>query len=77
MGNLAKEGTILDNIAVKYHASPSQISLAWLLKRSPAMIPIPGTSKVSHLEENMKADEIVLSKDDFNIIDQMALKTKQ
>jgi hypothetical protein len=44
---------MLDSIAKTHNATPAQIALAWLLKRSPVMLPIPGTSKVSHLEENV------------------------
>src|SRR5262249_50001058 len=51
-GDLAKEGSLLDTIAKRHGAAPSQIALAWVLKRSPVMLPIPGTSKVKHLEEN-------------------------
>jgi aryl-alcohol dehydrogenase-like predicted oxidoreductase len=47
------------------NATPSQIALAWLLKRSPVMLPIPGTSSVAHLEENVAAAEIELSDDEF------------
>ena len=50
-GNLAKEGSVMDDVANRLEASPSQVALAWVLKRSPVMLPIPGTSKVSHLEE--------------------------
>lgn len=64
-GDLAKEGTVLDRIAKKHDAAPSQIALAWVLKRSPAMLPIPGTSKVKHLEENVAAVDIHLSDEDF------------
>jgi len=60
-GDLAKPGTVLDTIAKKHHAAPSQIALAWVLKRSPVILPIPGTSKISHLEENVAAADIVLS----------------
>ena len=49
-GDLAREGKALDAIARKHNATPGQIALAWLLKRSPVMLPIPGTSKVAHLE---------------------------
>jgi pyridoxine 4-dehydrogenase len=52
-------------IARAHHAAPSQIVLAWLLKRSPVMLPIPGTSKVAHLEENVAAVEIHLSDEEF------------
>jgi aryl-alcohol dehydrogenase-like predicted oxidoreductase len=68
-GNLAKPGTVLDKIATAHKAAPSQIALAWILKRSPVMLPIPGTSKVSHLEENVAAVTIDLSDDDFAALD--------
>ncbi|MFC4809860.1 aldo/keto reductase [Paenibacillus sp. GCM10023250] len=64
-GALAKEGGPLDAIAKKYDAKPSQIALAWLLKRSPAMLPIPGTSSVAHVEENIAAAGVALSDEDF------------
>lgn len=68
-GDLAKPGTVLDSIAKKHSAAPSQIALAWVLKRSPVMLPIPGTGKVKHLEENVAAAKIVLSDDDFSSLD--------
>jgi aryl-alcohol dehydrogenase-like predicted oxidoreductase len=68
-GDLAKDGTVLDTIAKKHKAAPSQIALAWVLKRSPVMLPIPGTSKVKHLEENVAAVDIALSDDDFAALD--------
>src|SRR6202042_855137 len=52
-GPLAAPGGPLQRIADNHHASPSQLALAWLLKRSPVMLPIAGTSKVAHLEENV------------------------
>lgn len=58
----------LNSIATKYAATPNQIALAWLLKRSPIILPIPGTSKIKHLEENMHALEINLSDEDFRIL---------
>jgi pyridoxine 4-dehydrogenase len=69
-GSLAKPGSILDDIAKKHHASPSQVALAWVLKRSPVMLPIPGTSKVKHLEENVAAVTIKLSDEEFAALDQ-------
>lgn len=71
-GDLAKPGSLLDQVAHKHNASPSQIALAWVLKRSPVMLPIPGTSKVKHLEENVAAADIVLSDEDFTALDQAA-----
>ena len=52
-----------------HDATPSQIALAWVLKRSPVMLPIPGTSKVAHLEENVDAVNITLSDQDFAALD--------
>jgi aryl-alcohol dehydrogenase-like predicted oxidoreductase len=68
-GNLANPGSLLDTIARKHNAAPSQIALAWVLKRSPVMLPIPGTGKVKHLEENVAAVDIALSDDDFAALD--------
>ncbi len=74
-GDLAKPGTALDAIVHKTGATPSQIALAWILKRSPAMLPIPGTSKAAHLEDNVKAASILLSDEDFAALDQQAKQT--
>ena len=71
-GDLAKPGGVLDAIVHKTGATPSQIALAWVLKRSPVMLPIPGTSKVKHLEDNVRAAEITLSDEDFAALDQAA-----
>ncbi|MBX9862689.1 MAG: aldo/keto reductase [Hyphomicrobium sp.] len=65
-GSLAKPGSVLDGIAKKHGAQPSQIALAWLLARSPVMLPIPGTGKVKHLEENVAAVNIQLSAGDIS-----------
>lgn len=67
-GPLAAPDGPLQRIAADHHASPSQLALAWLLKRSPVMLPIPGTSKVAHLEENVAAAEITLSDDEFETL---------
>jgi pyridoxine 4-dehydrogenase len=64
-GPLAAADGPLQRIADRHGASASQLALAWLLKRSPVMLPIPGTSKVSHLEENVAAAEITLSDEEF------------
>lgn len=64
-GELAKEGGPLDALAKRHSAKPSQLALAWLLRRSPVMLPIPGTSSVGHVEENIAAAEIQLSDSDF------------
>ena len=62
-GGLAKPVGALDAIAREHNATPAQVSLAWLLHRSPAMIPIPGTSSVAHLEENTAARDLELTDD--------------
>jgi pyridoxine 4-dehydrogenase len=68
-GGLAKSKETLAAVAKRYGATTGQIALAWLLKRSPVMLPIPGTSKVAHLEENVAAAAIELSEDDFDELD--------
>ncbi|MBY4640678.1 aldo/keto reductase [Gluconacetobacter entanii] len=76
-GDLAKPGSILDAMAGKYGAHPSQIALAWVLKRSPVMLPIPGTSKVAHLEQNVATTDINLSDEDFAALDAEGRKAFQ
>jgi pyridoxine 4-dehydrogenase len=73
-GDLTAPGSLFDAIAKRHDASSGQIALAWLLKRSPIMLPIPGTSKVAHLKENMKAASIVLSDEEFAALDQEGKK---
>lgn len=68
-GDLARPGSLLDNVAQRHGASPSQIALAWILKRSKVMLPIPGTSRVAHLEENVAAAKIHLSDEEFAALD--------
>jgi pyridoxine 4-dehydrogenase len=63
-GRLAEPGGPLDRIARERDATPGQIALAWLLARSPVMLPIPGTSSVEHLEENVAAATIELRQDE-------------
>ncbi len=58
----------LHEMAVKYHTTPQQLALAWLLKRSPVMLPIPGTLSIEHLEANMQTADIELSDEDFNLL---------
>ncbi len=67
-GPLAAADGPLQRIAANHDASPSQLALAWLLKRSPVMLPIPGTSKVRHLEENVAAAEITLTDEEFETL---------
>ena len=64
-GSLARPGGVLDELARKHQATPSQLALAWLLARSPVMLPIPGTSKVKHLEENVAGAAIELTDEEF------------
>jgi aryl-alcohol dehydrogenase-like predicted oxidoreductase len=64
-GELAKPGGPLAALAERHSASPSQLALAWLLRRSPVMLPIPGTSSVAHLEDNVAAAELQLSDEEF------------
>ena len=64
-GELAKPGGPLDAIAKQHEASPSQLALAWLLKRSPNILPIPGTSSVGHLEDNVAAAKVELTDEEF------------
>ena len=64
-GELAKPGGPLDTLAERRGVSPSQLALAWLLHRSPVMLPIPGTSSVAHLEDNVAAAEVTLSESEY------------
>jgi aryl-alcohol dehydrogenase-like predicted oxidoreductase len=68
-GELARPGGALDSVARAHGASPGQIALAWLLRRSPVMLPIPGTSRVAHLEQNVAAAGIALSDAEFTALD--------
>src|SRR5207302_9636767 len=61
-------GSLLDRIAQRLHATPRQIALAWLLHRSPAMLPIPGTSSIAHLEENLAAASVCLTTEEFQAL---------
>lgn len=64
-GELARSGGPLDTLAHQTGATPVQLALAWLLRRSPVMLPIPGTSSVAHLEENIQSAEVELSDEQF------------
>jgi aryl-alcohol dehydrogenase-like predicted oxidoreductase len=68
-GELAGPGSVLTATAQAHGATPGQVALAWLLKRSPVMLPIPGTSKVAHLEENVAAAGLTLSDAEFAALD--------
>ena len=64
-GKLAGAGGPLDQAAKNHGSSPSQLALAWLLRRSPVLLPIPGTSSVAHLEDNCAAADIELTDEEF------------
>jgi pyridoxine 4-dehydrogenase len=64
-GELAKPGGLLDRIASRHDASPGQVALAWLLAHWPVMVPIPGTSSVEHLEQNVAASAVRLAEDEL------------
>jgi pyridoxine 4-dehydrogenase len=75
-GKLAQPGGPLDQVAKQHHATVAQLSLAWLLHHSPVMLPIPGTSSVKHLEENIAAAEVHLSPEEWKAIESAAEKVK-
>jgi pyridoxine 4-dehydrogenase len=64
-GDLARPGGPLDELARAHDATPGQLGLAWLLARSPVMLPIPGTASIEHLEENVAAERIALDRDEL------------
>ncbi len=68
-GSVARPNGPLDRIAHQHKALPNQIVVAWLLQRSSTMLPIPGTSSIKHLEENVAGAAIKLSKEEFDAID--------
>ena len=67
-GDLARPGGVLDEIAKEHEATHAQLAIAWLLKRSPVMLPIPGTGSVAHLEENCAAAEVDLTDDEYEAL---------
>ncbi|GHO89304.1 aldo/keto reductase [Dictyobacter formicarum] len=69
-GDLSRDQGHLAQIAARHNATPGQIALTWLLRRSCSMLPIPGTSSVKHLEENTRAAEIQLTDEEFQAISQ-------
>ena len=69
VGALARPGSAVDEVARAHDAAPSQVALAWLLARSPTMLPIPGTGSVDHLEENTAAAMLQLDPDELAAID--------
>ncbi|WP_276970161.1 aldo/keto reductase, partial [Ferrimicrobium acidiphilum] len=71
-GALAKDDGKLAKLAADLGATPAQVALAWLLKRSPVVLPIPGTKSVAHLEENLAAASVELSEKDFQALGTLA-----
>lgn len=71
-GELARPGGVLDQAAKDHGATPAQLALAWLLRRSPVVLPIPGTSSVAHLEENTAASDIRLTDAEFDALTALA-----
>jgi pyridoxine 4-dehydrogenase len=67
-GRLVKPGGALVVVARRHQATPAQVALAWLLRRSPVLLPIPGTSSVTHLEENLAASTLRLADDEFQML---------
>jgi pyridoxine 4-dehydrogenase len=70
-GSLAEAGGVLVEVARRHQATAAQVALAWLLKRSPVMVPIPGTSSVAHLEENLAASALRLADDELQLLGSM------
>jgi pyridoxine 4-dehydrogenase len=68
-GQLSGEDSPLATAAREHGVSPSQLALAWLLRRSPVMLPIPGTSSVAHLEDNVAAAAIQLTDEELDKLD--------
>ncbi|MFC6088457.1 aldo/keto reductase [Saccharothrix lopnurensis] len=71
-GDLARPGGVLDAAAAEYGATPAQLALAWLLRRSPVVLPIPGTSSLAHLEENTAAAGVELAPEAFEKLSALA-----
>jgi len=73
-GKLVAPGSPLETFSKGHHIPVSQLSLAWLLHRSPVMLPIPGTSSVRHLEENVGAVEVQLSEQEWKAVEEAVRK---
>jgi aryl-alcohol dehydrogenase-like predicted oxidoreductase len=71
-GDLAKPGSAVAEIASRHGATPGQVALAWLLQHSPVTVPIPGTSRVAHFDENREAAELELEEDELEALDELA-----
>jgi pyridoxine 4-dehydrogenase len=72
VGSLAEAGGALEEVAHAHDATPAQVALAWLLARSPVMLPIPGTGSIEHLEENVEAVELTLTHEERETIGRAA-----
>ena len=68
VGDLARPGGPLSELARTHDATPGQLAIAWLLARSPVMLPIPGTASVEHLEENVAAGELELASQELELL---------
>jgi len=73
-GELTRPGGLLDLVAARHGATVGQIALAWLMQRSPVILPIPGTSKIAHLEQNIAAAGITLGPEEYSAIDRATSK---
>jgi aryl-alcohol dehydrogenase-like predicted oxidoreductase len=74
-GELAEPGTALAEIAADHGATPAQVALAWLLQRSPLIVPIPGTSSIAHFDQNVDSVELELEDDELEALDELAPST--
>jgi len=72
VGSLARAGSPVARVAARLRSTPGQVALAWLLHHSPVMLPIPGTSSVAHLEENVAAAALELTPDELRALDDLA-----
>src|SRR6056297_3846539 len=76
-GDLAQPGGVVDEVASRLDATHAQVALAWLLARSPVMLPIPGTGKVDHLDQNVRAAQLELTDDDVARLDEAGKRAWQ
>ena len=74
-GSLSKSGNPLEAEAKRHNVTAVQLGLAWLLQKSPVMLPIPGTANIAHLEQNMAAAKLQLTADDWKRIEELAGKS--
>jgi aryl-alcohol dehydrogenase-like predicted oxidoreductase len=72
-GQLTGADSPIRRLAAQKNVTPSQVALAWLLARSPVVLPIPGTSKVAHVVENVAAARVALTENDINTVNQILL----